>query len=378
MALNIPLVDLGAMHAEVSGELDRAWRSLSRSGKFIGGESTERFEAEWASYCGTAHCVGLASGTAALELSLRALGIGAGDEVIVPANSFIATAAAVAAVGARPVFVDVDPSTLLITAAGTRAALTPRTVAVIVVHLYGQPVDMGAIDLVASAAGIAVIEDAAQAHGATWRGRPVGGLSRVGCFSFYPGKNLGAFGDAGAVVTGDLALAERIRSMSNHGRPPGRSDRHELIGGNDRLDALQAEVLSAKLARLDAWADGRRRVATRYAAALTDLDLAMVANAAGADSCPHLVVIQSPWRDQLQQRLDAEGIATGVHYPIPCHLQPAFAGISTPALPVVEQAADRVLSLPTYPHLGDADIGRIASALERALLELEPSQRLAS
>src|SRR5262249_55117468 len=206
-------------------------------------------------------CVGVGSGTAALELTLSALGLGRGDEVIVPANTFIATAAAVAAVGARVVFVDVDPSTLLITAEILKQAITGRTAAVIAVHLFGQPADMDSVARVASSAGIAVVEDAAQAHGACWRGKKAGSLSHAGCFSFYPAKNLGAFGDAGAVVTNDLALAERIRSLSNHGRSHENPYRHDLVGANHRLDALQAAILSVKLRRLDAWNTGRRRAA---------------------------------------------------------------------------------------------------------------------
>jgi dTDP-4-amino-4,6-dideoxygalactose transaminase len=358
-------------------ELDDAWRQVSRSAQFIGGEFVERFEAEWATYCQSAHCVGVASGTAALELSLAALGIGRGDEVIVPANTFVATATAVVAVGATPVFVDVDPATLLITAGGVEAALTPRTAAVIPVHLYGQPVDMDAINQVASAAGVAIIEDAAQAHGASWKGKPVGTFGAAACFSFYPGKNLGAFGDAGAVVTQDFALAERIRSLGNYGRM-GSHYRHEIAGTNSRLDGLQAAILSVKLKRLDAWNDGRRRAAQRYDAVLADLPVRMIQNAPGAYNTYHLAVIRTPRRDELRHKLASEGISTGIHYPIPCHLQPAFASEAGPSLAVAEQAAEEVLSLPMYPHLGDAEISIIADAIDRALAELAPDLRLAS
>ena len=375
--MRIPLLDLDAMHRELSAELDDAWRQVSKSAKFIGGEFVERFEAEWASYCRADYCVGVASGTAALELTLAALGIGPGDEVIVPANTFVATATAVVAVGATPVFIDVDPSTLLMTAAGVQAALTPRTVAVIPVHLYGQPVDMDAINQVASTAGIVVIEDACQAHGATWKGRPVGTLGRIGCFSFYPGKNLGAFGDAGAVVTQDRALAERIRSISNYGRK-GSPYHHEVVGTNKRLDGLQAAILSVKLKRLDAWTEGRRRAAAAYQAALADLPVTTVQNAPGAFSTYHLAVIRTAWRDDLRERLASEGIATGIHYPTPCHLQPAFAGENVPSLPVAERVAEQILSLPMYPHLGEAEIAFIADAIDRALADREPIRALAS
>ena len=375
--MRIPLLDLDAMHREVAAELDDAWRQVTQSAKFIGGEFVERFEAEWAGYCHADHCIGVASGTAALELSLAALDIGAGDEVIVPANTFVATATSVVAVGATPVFVDVDPSTLLMTAAGVAAALSPRTAAVIPVHLYGQPVDMDAINHVAVDAGIAVIEDACQAHGATWRGKPVGTLGRLGCFSFYPGKNLGAFGDAGAVVTQDLALAERIRSISNYGRR-GSPYHHEVVGTNKRLDGLQAAILSVKLKRLDAWTEGRRRAAALYEAALADLPVSMVQNAPGAFNTYHLAVIRTARRDEIRERLAAEGIMTGVHYPTPCHLQPAFASARVPSLPVAERAAQELISLPMYPHLGEAEIAFISKALDRALTDWRATLELAS
>lgn len=369
--MNIPFLDLLPMHAELEAELDEAWRLVSRSGKFIGGEFVDCFEDRWAAYCGTAHCVGLASGTVALQLGLSALGIGAGDEVILPANTFFATAEAVLAVGAKPVFIDVDPSTLLMMAAAVENAITPRTAAVVAVHLYGQPVDMDAVGRVAGAAGLAVIEDAAQAHGSTWLGKRAGGLSHAGSFSFYPAKNLGAFGDAGAVVTNDWALAERIRSLSNHGRPRDDHCRHEHIGGTHRLDALQAAILSIKLGRLDAWNDGRRRVAAWYNRLLRELAVEPVHTAAGACSNCHLAVIQSPHRDHIRERLRAEGIATAIHYPIACHRQPALGSLDTPCLPVAERAADRVLSLPMTPHLTQAEVGRVAKAINRALAALD-------
>ena len=369
--MSIPFLDLSSMHAELEAELDEAWQLVSRSGGFIGGEFVDRFEDEWATYCGTAHCVGLASGTVALQLGLSALGIGPGDEVILPANTFFATAEAVLAVGAKPVFVDVDPSTLLMTAAAVENTITRRTAAVVAVHLYGQPVDMDAVGEVASAAGLAIIEDAAQAHGSTWLGRRAGSLSHVGCFSFYPGKNLGAFGDAGAAVTNDWALAERIRSISNHGRARDEHCRHEYIGGTHRLDALQAAILSVKLGRLDAWNDGRRGVAAWYQPLLRELAVEPVHTAAGACSNCHLAVIQSPHRDHIRQRLRAEGIATAIHYPIACHRQPALGSLTTQCLPVAERAANRVLSLPISPHLTQAEVVRVAEAIDRALAGLD-------
>jgi dTDP-4-amino-4,6-dideoxygalactose transaminase len=373
----IAMVDPAAEYRSLKNEIDAAVGRVFASGRFILGPEGEALEREIAAFTGARHAVGCNSGTDALFFPLLAAGIGPGDEVIVPANTFVATATAVVAVGATPVFIDVEPATLLMTAASVEAALSARTAAVIPVHLYGQPVDMDAINQVAGAAGIEVIEDACQAHGATWRGRPVGTLGRIGCFSFYPGKNLGAFGDAGAVVTNDHALAERVRSISNYGRK-GAPYHHEVVGTNKRLDGLQGAILSVKLKRLAAWTEGRRRAAARYEAALAELPVSMVQNAAGAFNTYHLAVIRTAWRDELRERLASEGISTGIHYPIPCHLQPAFASADVPSLPVAERAAEQILSLPMHPHLSDADIAFIAEAIDRALTELEPIRALAS
>ena len=371
--MSIPFLDLQAMHAELLDQLDGAWHEVSRTAGFIGGAAVERFEADWASYCGTRHAVGVSDGTAALELSLMALGIGRGDEVILPANTFIATAEAVVAAGAVPVFVDVDPATLLMTAEAVAAACTPRTAAVIAVHLYGQPADMDAIGRVAERAGIVVLEDAAQAHGATWQGRRAGSLGKVGCFSFYPGKNLGAFGDAGGVVTDDPGLAERVRSLANHGRARHAPERHDLLGQNHRLDALQAAILGIKLQRLEAWNAARRQVARWYAQALAGLPLDLVATAAGAVSSHHLYVVQLEQRDEVRRSLTAQGVATGIHYAIPCHRQPPFAGERQVRLPVCERAAQRILSLPMFPHLQPAQVSRVADALGQALEAKRPA-----
>jgi len=375
---HVPFLDLAAMHSELMPELDQVWKRVASTSSFIGGELVERFEAEWAAYCGTKYCVGLSNGTSALQLALAGLGIRIGDEVIVPANTFVATVEAIEAVGATPVFIDVNPQTLLMTASVVEAAITPRTAAVIAVHLYGQPVDMDEICRTASAAGIAVIEDAAQAHGATWNGRRAGSLSTIGCFSFYPGKNLGAFGDAGAVVTNDDALAERIRSMSNHGRARDNPHQHEIVGNNYRLDALQAAILSIKLKRLEEWNAQRRRAAKTYESALAPLPLEIVKTAPGAVSSHHLFVIMTEHRDDMRRALAAENIATGIHYPTPCHCQPAFMTKRRVRLPVVEGAARRILSLPMYPHLSDSTVGRVADAIGQALREFEPLELLAS
>jgi dTDP-4-amino-4,6-dideoxygalactose transaminase len=363
--MTVPFLDLQAMHRELEEEIDETWSKVSSSAGFIGGEFVERFETQWAEYCGVPHCVGVASGTAALELCLTALQIGPGSEVIVPANTFVATAEAIVRAGARPVFIDVDPSTLLMTATGVEAAITSRTEAVIVVHLYGQPADMDGINRVAAAAGIAVIEDAAQAHGAKWNGKRAGSLSLAGCFSFYPSKNLGAFGDAGAVVSRDPTLIDRIRCMGNHGRPKGQPHLHEMIGSTNRLDALQAAILLTKLEKLDTWNAERRRAASQYEKVLAGLPVEIVSIAARACSSHHLMVIQTPRRDELRQELDADGVTTGIHYPIPCHRQQAFRTNGTPSLPVAECAAARILSLPMFPHLTNAQIARVGDAIER-------------
>jgi dTDP-4-amino-4,6-dideoxygalactose transaminase len=367
MQTKIPFMDLSAMNAEIADELDGAWRGVLESGKFVGGEFVEKFEEHWAAYCGTRYCVGVSDGTSALELAMRALKVVAGDEVVVPANTFIATWEAIIAVGARPVAVDVDPQTLLVTASAIEAARTERTVGVIAVHLFGQPADMDSINRVAKQANLWVIEDAAQAHGATWRGKRAGSLADVGCFSFYPGKNLGAFGDAGAIVTNNAHIADCVKSLANHGRHPDAADRHIRIGKNHRLDGLQAAILSAKLPYLERWNACRRQAAGQYALALTGLALESVKIAREAVSSHHLAVVQINDRDQVQKTLGAEGIATGIHYRTPCHLQPAYKHLTREAMPVSERAAQRIISLPMYPHLTKEQIERVASVLHRAL-----------
>jgi len=372
MTDRVPFLDLDRLHAELRPELDAAWRRLVDTSGFIGGAAVERFEADWAAYCGTRHAVGVSDGTAAIELALAALGIGPGDEVIVPGNTFIATVEAVAKVGATPVMVDVEPTTLLLAPAAVAAAVGPRTAAVIAVHLYGQPCDMEALGAVCGRHGLALVEDAAQAHGATWRGRRAGSLGSIGCFSFYPGKNLGAFGDAGAVVTDDARLADEIRSRANHGRPAGAAERCVVLDGNHRLDALQAAVLGIKLPHLDRWNGARAGVAQRYAQALGGSGAVFPAVRAEATSSHHLAVVLVPERDVVRQRLASAGIMTGIHYAIPCHQQtacaPLLAGAAElPSLPVVEAAAGRLLSLPLFPHMTPSEVARVIEALDAIL-----------
>jgi dTDP-4-amino-4,6-dideoxygalactose transaminase len=355
------------MTREARAHIGRGWQQVLASSRFIGGEAVERFEADWAAYCGRPHAVGVANGTDALQLTLTALGIGPGDEVIVPANTFVATAEAVVAAGATPRFADVSPDTLLLTAPDLEAAITPRARAVVVVHLYGQLPDMDALGEAAARAGLALIEDAAQAHGATWRGRRAGSFGSAGCFSFYPGKNLGAFGDAGAVVTADPALADRLRVLRDHGRATGSHYRHELVGSNSRLDALQAVVLSAKLPRLQAWNEARRSVAARYHAAFAFGPAWPVREEPGSCGAYHLAVVRVPARERVQERLAAAGVQTQVHYPIPCHLQAPYERYAAGPLPVSERAAAEVLSLPMFPHLTAGQVSRVCEAVHEVL-----------
>jgi len=364
MTGQIPFLDLAPMTREVRGAVELAWGQVLDSGRFIGGEAVAEFESAWAGYCGVPHAVGVANGTDALQLSLTALGIGPGDEVILPTNTFVATAEAVILAGAAPRFADVSPETLLLTPGTLEAAITRRTKAVIVVHLYGQMPDMDALCRVADRAGIPVIEDAAQAHGATWQGRRAGSMGIAGCFSFYPGKNLGAFGDAGAVVTADEELARRIRSLRDHGRAVGSHYRHEVVGTNSRLDAVQAVVLTAKLARLDAWNEARRSIAARYHAAGAAQP---VREAPGSQGVYHLAVVRVPDRAQVQQRLAALGVQTQIHYPIPCHRQLPYRQFADGPLPFAERAADEVLSLPMFPHMTDGQVAAVCDAVHAAL-----------
>lgn len=358
----VPFLDLRGATAEVRGEVLAGWATLLDEGRFIGGEPVLAFETSFARYCGTEYAVGVANGTDALHLTLRALGIGPGDDVVVPANTFVATVEAVVLAGARPRFADVDPTTLLITPETAELAATPSTRALIAVHLYGQTPDMDAMLECAGELGVHLIEDAAQAQGATWAGRRAGSFGVAGCFSFYPGKNLGAFGDAGAVVTSDPVLAERLTSMRDHGRSEDHHH-HVVLGTNSRLDALQALVLNAKLPRLDAWNSARRSLMSHYRA-LIDPEVALpVAAQPGGHGIHHLAVVRVRDRERVQRQLASVGVATGIHYPIPCHLMTPYAAFSEGPLPVAEAAAPELLSLPMYPHLSTEDVQYVADRL---------------
>ena len=367
MTGDVPFTDLTAMTREVRGAVVEAWAEILDSGRFIGGEVCERFEQDWAAYCGTSEAVGVGNGTDALQLTLMALGIGIGDEVVVPTNTFVATAEAVVLAGATPRFADVSPTTLLLTPESLEAAVTDRTKAVIVVPLYGHMPDMDGLRRVSERTGLALVEDAAQAHGATWRERRAGSFGNAGCFSFYPGKNLGAFGDAGAVVTSDAGLAERIRCLRDHGRTTGSHYQHAMAGTNSRLDAVQAAVLTAKLAHLDFWNQARRAVVDQYRDAFADGPVRLLDDLPDARGVYHLAVARVVDRDRVQARLASLGVRTAIHSPTPCHRQPPYRRYATRPLPVAERAATQILSLPLFPHIGDEQVALVCKAMQEAV-----------
>lgn len=358
----IPLLDLAEINRAVSAEIDLAWRDIRGHGRYVGGVEIELFESAFADFCGVEGAVGVANGTDALELVLLGLGIGPGDEVIVPGNTFIATVEAVCAVGAVPIFVDVLEDTLLIDPDAVASEVTPRTAAVMAVHLYGRMADMDRLLAVTGRHGLALIEDAAQAHGARWTGRRAGGSGHVAGFSFYPGKNLGALGDGGAVTSNDRELLGRIRRIADHGRSSTDRHRHDLRGRNSRLDTLQAAVLSIKLPHLDGQNSHRRAVMAEYRAALPP-HVVPVADDPRSESVHHLAVVRARDREGAIRALEEAGIGWGIHYPVPCHLQPAFAEFTRAALPVTEAAAGRILSLPMSPTMTIAQVRRVASVL---------------
>jgi dTDP-4-amino-4,6-dideoxygalactose transaminase len=361
----VPLMDLLSMHREIAEEVELGFEQVLSTGAFVNGPQVAAFEAEFAAYSGTAHCVGTANGTDAVELALRAAGVTAGDEVIVPANTFVATAEAVARIGAVTVCVDVDDDTLLIDPAAVEAALTARTRAVIPVHLFGQMAPMAPIHRLAARDGLLVIEDAAQAQGARQDEKGVGNGSFAAATSFYPGKNLGAYGDAGAVVCDDLDSAARMRRIGNHG-----SDRkyvHSEFGFNSRLDTLQAVVLSAKLRRLDGWNEQRRSAAARYTELLAGSAVRTPVTGAGNEHVWHLYVVRVAERDQVLKGLQAEGIGAGIHYPVAVHQQPAFAGSAPQGAPNSERAADEMISLPMFPGITAEQQQRVVDVLLRQI-----------
>ena len=362
ITLPVPFVDLRAQHAPLQDAIENAFHELISRGDFIMGAAVERFESEYAAYIGSRHAIGVGTGLAAIELALRAFEVGPGDEVITPANTFIATVLAIMAVGARPVFVDMDAATYGIDAGAIDAAITSRTKAIVPVHLYGQPVDLDAVMAVARRHNLVVIEDAAQAHGARDKGRRCGSVGHAAAFSFYPSKNLGALGDGGMITTSDDRAAARLRLLHNYGQRV--KYYHSIPGTNSRLDTLQAAVLSLKLPHLDGWNAARRAHADAYAARLQGVvDTPVAAN--GVEHIYHLYVIQTPERAALQQRLKARQIQSGIHYPVPAHLQEACASLGYKAgdFPVTEAAAPRLLSLPMFAELSESQIDYVAEAI---------------
>jgi dTDP-4-amino-4,6-dideoxygalactose transaminase len=365
----IPLVDVRAAHAEVAAEIRAGFDEVMGSAAFVKGEVAAVFEREYAAFTGVAHCVGVANGTDALELALRAAEVPAGAEVIMPANTFVATAEAVVRAGARPAFADVDPDYLLLDPGSLQAALNQQTGAVIPVHLFGQMAPMTAVADVTAQRGTVIIEDAAQAHGAAQAGEPAGSFGLLAGVSFYPGKNLGAYGDAGAVLTGSAEHARRVRLLGDHGSE--RRYEHITIGFNSRLDTLQAVVLRAKLRGLAADNQARRQAASRYAELLADLpEVILPRTTPGNEHVWHLYAIRVPRRDDVLRCLQDEGIGAGIHYPVPVHLQPALRhlGYGPGDFPVAEAAARQLLSLPLYPQITHEQQVRVADAIRRALI----------
>ena len=366
--MTVPFTDLTAQQHEIELEVLPELRAAFATGAFIGGPAVAAFEQQYADYTGTRHCVGMGNGTDALEAALRALGVGRGDEVIVPANTFIATAEAVLRIGATPVLVDVDPRTLLVDPEAVDAAAGPATRAIMAVHLYGQPAPVELLEPIARRVGAVIVEDGAQSHGARRHGRASGSLGRIAATSFFPGKNLGAAGDAGAVTTDDPELARTVRMLGSHGSE--RRYEHEILGFNSRLDAVQAIVLSAKLRRLDDWNTRRQEIAAVYQALLHDVEeITHPVVAEGNEHVWHRYVIRVRDRDRVAATLAAAGVGTEIHYPVPLHRSPALDGqtVRRTDCTVADAAASQILSLPMFPHMTAPQVVSAAQALRDAV-----------
>ncbi|WP_291270414.1 DegT/DnrJ/EryC1/StrS family aminotransferase [Geothrix sp.] len=364
----IPLVDLKAQYLALKPEIDAAMAGVIDRTSFILGPEVEAFETSFGAFCGGVQAIGVANGTDATGMALRAVGVGAGDEVITVSHTFIATVEGISELGAKPVFVDVQDGTLLMDASKVEAAITSRTKAILPVHLYGQTVDMDPLLALAEKHDLKIVEDACQAHGAEYKGRRAGSMGDAATFSFYPGKNLGAYGDAGAITTRHAEVADWLKSLRNHGRATKYT--HDFEGRNSRMDGLQGAVLNVKLPHLDRWNAKRRDVAARYDAALMGLpNLRRVATGLGCTPVFHLYVVRVPNRDQVLATLKAEGIEAGIHYPVPLHLQKACAHLEIPSgtLPVTERVASEILSLPIFPELNEKDQDRIIEVVRKAL-----------
>jgi dTDP-4-amino-4,6-dideoxygalactose transaminase len=358
--MTVPFIDLTRQYAALQAEMEPAVRAVLAGGQYILGPEVKAFEAEFARYCGAAHGIGVASGTDALRLALEAIGIGPGDEVIVPAFTFVATAEVVTKLGGTPVFADIESDRFGLDPADVRRRITTRTRAIMPVHLYGRCVDMAPLAEIAAAAGLAIVEDAAQAVGAEYRGRRAGALGLVAGFSFFPTKNLGAYGDGGIVTTSDDAVAERLRMLRAHGSR--HRYFHESTGWCSRLDELQAAALRIKLRRLEAWTERRRALAARYRRALAGLPLALPDEADDERAVYHLFTVRVDRRDELKKHLDACGIGAAVHYPMPVHRQPLFRHVGG-SFPHSERASEEVLSLPLFPELTDGELEEVVAAV---------------
>jgi dTDP-4-amino-4,6-dideoxygalactose transaminase len=367
--MNIPFVDLKSQYDSIKEEIDSAISDVLLKSAFVGGPHVDSFEESFAGFCSVKHCIGVGNGTDALSIALRALGIGGNDEVITVANSFIATGEAITMAGARVVFVDINPMTYNIDVSKIEEKITPKTKAIIPVHLYGQPADMDPILNVAKKYGLYVVEDAAQAHGALYRGRPAGSIGHVACFSFYPGKNLGAYGDGGAVVTNDDSLAKRLRMIANHGRMDKYN--HEMEGVNSRLDGLQAAILKVKLKHLPEWTDRRRKNAFQYNEYLKGTELVTPVEMDGVKAVYHLYVlrVKAELREGLQNYLKLKGISTGIHYPIALPNLKAYTYLNhrEEEFPQATQVSKEILSLPMFPELTESQIEYVAGTIKEFL-----------
>ena len=364
MSEPVPYLDLKAQLKPLRAEIDAAIARTLDNCSFCLGPDVAQFEKDFAAFCGAQHALGFNSGTSALHVAMRLLGVGPGDEVITTPYTFIATSWAISYCGAKPVYVDIDAATFNLDPQRIEPAITPKTKAVLPVHLYGQPFDVGAVAAVCRKHNLPFVEDAAQAHGAKYQGKSIGTFGAVSCFSFYPAKNLGACGEGGALVTNDAALAARAKSLREHGSTV--RYHHDEVGYNYRLEGIQGAVLGVKLKHLEKWTRERRRVAARYAELLADTPLQLPAVTAGNESAWHLYTVRSPRRDELKKHLDANGIGNAVHYPMPLHLQKVYASLGHQPgdFPVAEKAAREVLSLPMFPELTDAQIQRVAGVVQ--------------
>jgi len=366
--MTVPFLDLRGQYAQLRDELLARFDAVCASGRFVLGPAVEEFETAFAAYCQVRYCVGLNTGTSALHLALRCLNVGPGDEVITVPLTFVATTWAVSYVGATPIFVDIDPVTRTLDPKHLQASITPRTRAIILVHLYGMPADLVPIRRIAEKHGLPVVEDAAQAHGAIYEGKRVGGFGRAACFSFYPAKNLGACGEGGALVTDDAALAEQARALRDHGQRV--RYQHETVGYNYRMDELQGAALAVKLKHLDDWNAARRRHAAHYLRCLAEVEgIGLPTLLDDRESVFHLFVVEVDERARVMQALQDAGVQTGVHYPIPVHLQPAYAhlGLGAGRFPVAERLARRCLSLPLFPEMTGKQIEYVCEHLARAV-----------